>query len=282
MYKFTFNPDLLIDVNNFYEHRILFFIDILGFSDYSSKPENYKAVAYILNRLQSLGESVDVRIYLPPEKRDTPHLFEYNLLSDTLVMSFPVDFLLTYEKYILEPIICTISAVARSLDMDYPFFRGAIVKGLLYHKDGIIFGPALVEAYNLEKKSAKYPRIIISKELEALFEKKYLETEFIDNINYYVNDEDYYCINIFYESFSYVLYCLHEDGDFYYIGKEGQELYLHAWKERIEKGLKSEHIVKYEYLKKQWNRQVDMFYTNIPRSYWWLFDENNEFVLKIK
>ena len=46
------------------------------------------------------------------------------------------------------------------------FIRGAITIGELIHtENGIIMGPALIEAYELESKFAKYPRIILSEKL---------------------------------------------------------------------------------------------------------------------
>jgi hypothetical protein len=41
------------------------------------------------------------------------------------------------------------------------FVRGAIVRGCLYHDDEMIFGEALVRAYDLETAVVKYPRIMI-------------------------------------------------------------------------------------------------------------------------
>jgi hypothetical protein len=42
------------------------------------------------------------------------------------------------------------------------FTRGAIVKGHLYHDDKMVFGDALVNAFHLESKVARYPRIMVS------------------------------------------------------------------------------------------------------------------------
>lgn len=47
--------------------------------------------------------------------------------------------------------------------------RGGITIGPLYHENGIVFGPALSEAYKLESEDAKYPRILASKELTEIF-----------------------------------------------------------------------------------------------------------------
>lgn len=43
-------------------------------------------------------------------------------------------------------------------------FRGAVVIGDLYNDKIIIFGPAMLEAYELESKKAIYPRIIIEED----------------------------------------------------------------------------------------------------------------------
>jgi hypothetical protein len=43
--------------------------------------------------------------------------------------------------------------------------RGAICSGLLYHDKRVVFGPALIKAYEMESTIAKYPRIIIEKDI---------------------------------------------------------------------------------------------------------------------
>jgi hypothetical protein len=43
--------------------------------------------------------------------------------------------------------------------------RGAVVKGPLYHDDSMVFGAALVRAYNFESEVAKFPRIIVVREV---------------------------------------------------------------------------------------------------------------------
>ncbi len=43
--------------------------------------------------------------------------------------------------------------------------RGAIVRGLLYHQGHVIFGEALTGAYLQERKSARYPRVLIAEDV---------------------------------------------------------------------------------------------------------------------
>jgi hypothetical protein len=42
------------------------------------------------------------------------------------------------------------------------FVRGGLSLGRMHLRDGLVFGPALVEAYELESKSAVHPRVVLS------------------------------------------------------------------------------------------------------------------------
>jgi len=43
--------------------------------------------------------------------------------------------------------------------------RGGITSGLLYHNSQVVLGRGLIDAYYLESKLAKYPRIVISEDI---------------------------------------------------------------------------------------------------------------------
>jgi len=40
--------------------------------------------------------------------------------------------------------------------------RGGLTKGLCYHHDNIVFGPAVIEAHDIEKNESQYPRVVLS------------------------------------------------------------------------------------------------------------------------
>jgi hypothetical protein len=254
-----------------YEQRVLLFADALGFSEYSSKPENYNVVTEFIKEIQNIGKESNFQAFFEVEMWNTPGLYEYSLLSDTLLISFPLAILSSY-KWSLEALLLRFTnllGVMNKIDINFPFLRGAIVSGLLYHKNSIIFGPALIDAYRLERHNAKNPRIIIAKELEAFMGKEYF-----NNDNLFINDEDYYVVNIYYADFGDVLHRLIEDGDYYFPGAEFGEVHLHAWKNKIENGLKSTYCDKYDYLKKQWNRKVNEFCKiDIVKECSWIYDE---------
>jgi hypothetical protein len=57
-------------------------------------------------------------------------------------------------------LIGSLNQLTFSLLMQGYFVRGAIVRGSLYHDDEMIFGEALVRAYDLETSVVKFPRIM--------------------------------------------------------------------------------------------------------------------------
>lgn len=74
----------------------------------------------------------------------------------------------------------------RLLRLNIPILsRGAIVKGQIYYNNDVLFGKGYVEAYCLQEKTAKYPRIIIDNEVIESYKafdeagQRYLETNLI-------------------------------------------------------------------------------------------------------
>ena len=55
------------------------------------------------------------------------------------------------------------------------YLRGGLTIGDARHDEGAVFGPALVDAYRLERAVASYPRIVVSDEAAVALEKFQLE-----------------------------------------------------------------------------------------------------------
>jgi hypothetical protein len=137
-----------------YQDRVLAYIDILGFSDTikCTNEDKTKNISELLQCLQAPGIQINNKVV--------------NHFSDSIVISYPME-TEAGVIYILVDILFKCVAILRR---GFPL-RGAIVCGKIYHTDSQIFGPALVDAYNMEKKLAIYPRIILDDNIREIAER---------------------------------------------------------------------------------------------------------------
>jgi hypothetical protein len=63
----------------------------------------------------------------------------------------------------LQYLLFRVSQFALDLLANGFLLRGAIAKGLLHHSENAVFGPAFLKTYDLERNTAKYPRIIVDR-----------------------------------------------------------------------------------------------------------------------
>ncbi|WP_445151551.1 hypothetical protein [Baekduia sp. Peel2402] len=82
--------------------------------------------------------------------------------SDTLVVAAPAD----DPAVAVDVLVRDAAELQRALTLRGFFVRGGLSLGLFHMSEGLIFGPALVEAYELECRVAVHPRIVLSKEAE--------------------------------------------------------------------------------------------------------------------
>ncbi len=129
-----------------YEDRLLAFIDILGFSRLIDASISDREIAQKLLDLFN-GLSKLFRSFRSDD-------FAITAFSDTLCIS-------SRNPASIVPFCCGLSVVATSLlGLSYPV-RGAVSRGLLYHREDTIFGPCMVRAYKIESRLAIFPRIVI-------------------------------------------------------------------------------------------------------------------------
>lgn len=138
-----------------YETRYCAFVDILGFSQIIGEV-NRGTLRYedLRATLQTVHE---------PPLADFPSFgdtgFRAQSISDAVCLSAnPTREGLVHLLLSLEALTLAL------LDKGY-FLRGAVVRGFLYHDDKMVFGDALVRAYRLESTVARYPRILLSREV---------------------------------------------------------------------------------------------------------------------
>lgn len=140
-----------------YEERIVCFLDILGFrshlagttsADGKDVPDKIQAIAKAIEIIRDVGDADR-----PDERPDT----QVTQFSDSLVVSFPAR---TNSGVFFA--LLGIMWIQMRLVQHGMLCRGGIAQGKLIHTARLIFGPAFVEAYNLETRVAIYPRVILS------------------------------------------------------------------------------------------------------------------------
>lgn len=127
---------------NKYEHRALLFLDILGFK-----------------RLIDQKRDDLVEEALSVTSAQYQSNYEISAFSDNMAVS------MRFERgYELLELIHFASYLAWHLLYKGVLSRGGIAVGELYHQNGIVYGPALLTAYQLESQAATYPRIVLERD----------------------------------------------------------------------------------------------------------------------
>lgn len=138
-----------------YTQRYCAFIDILGFTN---------LIGDIRREKVSFGKIRDLlRKVHEPTKFSVSGVVALDVratsISDAIALS--ADFSVAG----LAGLIDTITRLALGvLEAGY-FVRGGLCRGLLYHDQDMVFGDALIEAYKMENTVARYPRIMVSKQV---------------------------------------------------------------------------------------------------------------------
>jgi hypothetical protein len=132
-----------------YSDRYCAFVDILGFrqlvESLSKDPQNVRTLRALLQKVHGRGA--------------TKKLVRAQSISDAVALSTE----LNMEG--LGELMQVLMTLAVDLLCEGFFVRGAVVKGPLYHDERMVFGKALVDAYRYESEVARYPRIIVVRDV---------------------------------------------------------------------------------------------------------------------
>jgi hypothetical protein len=143
-----------------YEDRVLCFVDVLGFRSQIQETIDSQG-NNVSQKIRNIADAfLHIRDLLDVDKPDEKRGRAVTQFSDSIVISFPKTEKSEVFWTINELLNIQISLVFRGM-----LCRGAVVEGKVIHTEQIVFGPALVDAYELESKAALFPRIILSDSL---------------------------------------------------------------------------------------------------------------------
>jgi hypothetical protein len=178
-----------------YEDRLVAFVDFLGFSEASREISNEVRLAVLDLLRQLVALRSDFTLTLKEEvKNGAVYMLKpaISTFSDNVVISYAVDPLRDSEVDLklfmlhhLREIVSRIAAQALRLGF---LIRGGATIGKLYQAGDVVFGEALVEAVELEKRIAMYPRIVLSTKVPA-----WLGT--VKHPDMTLEDDGLYCVN---------------------------------------------------------------------------------------
>jgi hypothetical protein len=181
-----------------YDNRIVAFLDVLGFSALVRESVHVAAALQKVDRLMNLIHVVekDNYEYIKLDEQNVSFFSDTIIISTSLSNSrvTPEDAAWTY---------CIREAGKLALEilgLGLPC-RGSIVMGLCHHRRHLVVGPAIVEAYELEKRIANYPRIILNEGAMELL-AKYINSQTPDWKTLVRDDRDgIHYLNIFHCAF---------------------------------------------------------------------------------
>jgi hypothetical protein len=145
-----------------YKPHLVTYVDILGFRELVAT-QHPNIISRAIRRVQEITEP-DAQIRKTNEE-------SYINFSDLIVHTVPVlsrsnkkwrDGLVFHE-------INHLALAQVALIEEGILIRGALIMGLIERTYGVLFGPGLISAYELEREQAQYPRIVVDPKLiEAL------------------------------------------------------------------------------------------------------------------
>ncbi|MBC8146525.1 MAG: hypothetical protein H8E98_00900 [Bacteroidetes bacterium] len=145
--------------NTKYDERYVAFVDILGFTDLVGKSADS-------NSTISLADIVTALKFTPPAGQDKIVLGRIGDISKSnhQMSSFSDNIFISTDSTEngLMHIINHLEQISFKLLKLGFLCRGGLTKGLCYHHENIVFGPAVIEAHDIEKKVSKYPRVVLS------------------------------------------------------------------------------------------------------------------------
>lgn len=146
-----------------YEERIVVFLDILGFKSLIGKTVERTGndipaeIDRVHEALMTVRQVFDLDDKSASKRRTSKKVTQF---SDSVVISFLLDEPSELFWTLVEVQHMLLELVSRGI-----LCRGGVALGKLIHSETVIFGPAMVDAYEAETRAAMYPRVILDESI---------------------------------------------------------------------------------------------------------------------
>jgi hypothetical protein len=160
-----------------YEEQFTAFIDFLGFSEVDAEIDETtrSRVLGLLLSLSTLRGEFELQSTFHESGKMTSFKPAISTFSDHIVISYPLQQIFaetgSYEQVgalvVMSQFTDLLTRIAAAALRIGFLVRGGATIGKLYHAGGVVFGEALIDAFQIESRISIYPRVVLSRQITS-------------------------------------------------------------------------------------------------------------------
>ncbi len=150
------------------------FMDVLGFGKMVADSFNTDNPETLFDQFYQVISSQVKNLTKHRWRAKAQSLWELKVFTDNIVLGYPV--FSSEGELEFSHIVSEIADYQLAMALEGFFVRGGLSYGLLFMDEHTVYGPALLEAYELENASAREPRIVLSEKVHELV-RAFTDTE---------------------------------------------------------------------------------------------------------
>jgi hypothetical protein len=175
-----------------HSQQLVFFVDLLGSKAVVSDSDHQrvKSLTEMLHDISRTKRNFDITKFEALRKKIAFAMPAISTFSDNVLISFKIDEMssemdspIKEAFWVAQTLIGRLALDALQIGM---LIRGGATLNSLYHHDGVAIGHGLIEAYDLERTVAHYPRIAVSRKVysKGSFEEIVTDEDGVKHFDY--------------------------------------------------------------------------------------------------
>lgn len=176
-----------------YEKRLVAFFDLQGFRNSVLKEYSCEAIGSVFGFFAAISDTIQT------DYKD----LRITIISDSIVISTTIEERTNIISFFEA---CSFFAKPR-IGKEFIAVRGGIAYGNLHHVDNIVFGPALIDAYNLAENQPKpkFLKILMEQNTFEALKRNDIPTKYLYKLMLPQAEDDKYCFDLWY--FPFLISC---------------------------------------------------------------------------